>query len=206
MSTTEKRCPRCLEVKSAAQFYVSKKRPDGLSSYCRTCQVADAKSRYVEHPRWKASEGSKYCPKCDTVKPLEQFGANRKNGDGKQNYCKPCCVASVTASRRRNPAAHRQASKAWRDANPGHHADLNARWRYGIEVGTYDRMLAQQQGLCAICGTDDPKPARRFHVDHCHETGVVRGLLCTNCNTGLGQFKHSIDLLSKAQKYLLLST
>src|ERR1700761_178810 len=139
MTTAEKRCPKCDTIKSAAAFYVSARRPDGLSSYCRTCQIHDAKARYVEHPRWKAPDGMKWCPKCESTKALDEFGANRKNPDGKQNYCKPCCVASVTASRRKNPEAHRRSSKAWTTANADRHADNNARWRYGVEHGTYAR-------------------------------------------------------------------
>ena len=133
MSLTEKRCPKCDQVKEASQFYVSKKRPDGLSSYCRQCQVHDAKARYNPHPRYRPPEGQKWCPKCESLKALDEFGANRSAHDGKQQYCKPCAVAIVTASRHKNPESHRRSSKNWREANPERHADNHARWRYGIE-------------------------------------------------------------------------
>ena len=58
-----------------------------------------------------------------------------------------------------------------------------------------------QEGLCAICGL--PETDKRFCVDHNHKTGVVRGLLCANCNKGLGHFFDSIESLEKAKSYLL---
>ena len=197
-----KSCPKCNEIKAPEAFYKSVKRPDGLSSYCRQCQIADAKSRHISTPRWKAPEGTKYCPGCQEVKPLDTFGANRTAHDGKQGQCKPCCVASVTASRHKDPTAHRRSSKNWRDKNPERHADNNARWRYGIEHGTYAEMLTAQKGQCAICGTTDTGRLSRFHIDNCHETKKVRGLLCNGCNVGLGQFKHSVEILKAADAYL----
>ena len=205
MTTTEKQCPRCGETKLAEQFYKSAKRHDGLSSYCRQCQVTDTKSRYSAHPRWKAPEGHKYCPGCEQVKPVERFGNNKRNPDGRQNYCKPCSVAKVTASRHKDPTSHRASSKAWREKNPEHHADIHARWRYGVERGTYAKMFEAQDGKCAICGTTDTGKMSRFHIDHCHDTGIVRGLLCGPCNTGIGQLKHDPEILRAAIKYLISS-
>ena len=198
-----KQCPKCGELKRAEQFYVSAKRPDGLSSYCRHCQVADAKSRYSPHPRWRAPEGTKWCPGCKDTRPLDQFGANQRNPDGKQIYCKPCAVAKVTASRHKDPTSHRRSSKAWREKNPEWHADNHARWKYGVERGTYAQMLEAQGGRCAICKTDNPGPRlSRFHIDHCHDTEKVRGLLCSSCNTGIGQLKHDTLIMKAAISYL----
>ena len=199
----DKLCPKCGVVKTPEQFYKSAKRPDGLSSYCRQCQVTDSKSRYSPHPRWRAPEGQKWCPGCESIKPLDAFGNNRNNPDGKQNYCKPCAVARVTASRQKDPTAHRRSSKNWREANPERHKDLNARWRYGVENGTYVNMLVEQSGRCAICDTEDPGPRlKRFHIDHCHGTGTVRGLLCSKCNQGIGLLNHDEELLKRAIAYL----
>jgi hypothetical protein len=64
-------------------------------------------------------------------------------------------------------------------------------------------MLDDQKGLCKICGTREPGGfANQWAVDHCHITGRVRGLLCTNCNKGLGYFKDSPSLLWTCVKYL----
>ena len=67
----------------------------------------------------------------------------------------------------------------------------------------YDKLYEEQHGQCAICGTDTPGgPGERFKVDHNHSTGEVRGLLCNNCNRGLGYLKDSPTILSKALTYL----
>jgi hypothetical protein len=72
-----------------------------------------------------------------------------------------------------------------------------------VPLGTYDRLFAEQNGKCANCRTDKPGGnGKRFHLDHDHETGRIRGLLCTNCNTGIGQFKDDADLLKAAIEYL----
>lgn len=197
----EKLCPKCGITKQASSFYVSKKRPDGLSSYCRECQVRDSKSRYSPHPRWRAPEGHKWCPRCKSVLPIENFGKNKNSYDGLQTSCKPCAIAAVTASRHKDPTSHRQSSKNWRVKNVDRHADNNAKWKYGVEYGTYAKMFEEQGGVCAICGNPS-KDGRRLCIDHCHDTRKVRALLCGPCNTGIGQLQHSKELLLKAIAYL----
>lgn len=75
--------------------------------------------------------------------------------------------------------------------------------RYGMTIEDYERMLEEQGGCCAICGTDDPGvDTWSFCVDHDHITGKVRALLCRRCNTGLGQFRDDIQVLRAALRYL----
>jgi hypothetical protein len=69
--------------------------------------------------------------------------------------------------------------------------------RYGITATQFDELLAKQGGVCAICGRENPE-----HVDHDHETGKVRGILCFNCNGGLGQFSDNTERLANAIEYL----
>lgn len=80
--------------------------------------------------------------------------------------------------------------------------DLNAKrkYRYGVDGEMFGQMLVEQHGLCAICG--EPPGRNRLHVDHCHESGAVRGLLCARCNQGLGFFRDDPSLLAKAMRYL----
>ncbi len=75
---------------------------------------------------------------------------------------------------------------------------------YGITVERYEEMLAQQNGGCAVCGATESGDPRRpaLHVDHCHETGAIRGLLCMPCNNGLGMFADSPSRLQAAAAYL----
>lgn len=76
---------------------------------------------------------------------------------------------------------------------------------FGITPADYIRMFSQQRGRCAIC-RKHPPDGQRLHIDHCHSSGVVRGLLCKDCNWGLGWFRDSTKLLNKATDYLKLHT
>lgn len=81
---------------------------------------------------------------------------------------------------------------------------------FGINALEYEELHKKQNGNCAICGkpesaTDKHKTElRQLAVDHCHKKNIVRGLLCTNCNLGMGHYKDNIDILLKAIKYLTL--
>lgn len=71
--------------------------------------------------------------------------------------------------------------------------------KYGITVAELDSLYEFQDGLCGICSRTLGK---KYCIDHCHETNVVRGLLCTGCNTGLGQLGDNIAGLQRAIDYL----
>lgn len=74
---------------------------------------------------------------------------------------------------------------------------------YGITIEQYEEMLENQGGVCAICGSPPPNDYhKRLNVDHCHSTGLVRGLLCRGCNQGLGNFRDDIDLMLNGISYL----
>lgn len=88
----------------------------------------------------------------------------------------------------------------WQRNNPEKRKKYRLKYRFGLTVEEYERMLDEQGGVCAICG--EPSAGRDLDVDHNHETNQVRGLLCWNCNTGIGKFKDSPMLLKKAIKYL----
>jgi hypothetical protein len=78
------------------------------------------------------------------------------------------------------------------------------RENYGITLDEYEGMLARQGGHCAICPSTLPgRSGRKYlYVDHCHDTGRVRGLLCGNCNDGVGRFRDNPELLRAAIRYL----
>jgi Recombination endonuclease VII len=151
------------------------------------------------------TETHKHCPRCETVKLRTEFYTNKNAYDGLQGLCRLCSIALVQKYRKtpKGQKSHRAASKRWRENNLERNADNNVRWRYGIENGTYAVLLEQQKGVCAICkGADPGSRLRRFHVDHCHNSKEVRGLLCEHCNRGLGHFKDSVQLLQNAISYL----
>ena len=78
--------------------------------------------------------------------------------------------------------------------------DMHLQSKFNITLAEYNELFEQQNGVCAICGNLPDK--RMLAVDHCHKTGKIRGLLCFQCNTGLGQFKDSPLNLASAIKYL----
>ena len=79
------------------------------------------------------------------------------------------------------------------------------RYRFNLTIDEYDKMLENQQGKCAICGGGREKQKYSFSVDHCHATGKIRGILCSNCNAGLGFFKDNPQSLTNALTYLISS-
>ena len=81
--------------------------------------------------------------------------------------------------------------------------DAIIRRTYGITLEEYDAKLEEQGGVCEICGKPDEVEGRRMAIDHDHDTGAVRGLLCGTCNRGLGSFMDDIETLKKATAYLI---
>jgi hypothetical protein len=73
---------------------------------------------------------------------------------------------------------------------------------YGLEWEEYIELMNKQCGKCALCGSEGSGKDTRLVVDHCHETGRVRGLLCWGCNVGIGLFKEDTDLLNKVIDYI----
>lgn len=143
----------------------------------------------------------KICNECGEEKPLNEFYAHRRMKDGHFNRCKSCDRARSRESMRRVREESDPAELASRRAT----WSRNARMRqYGITQDDYDRMLAGQNGGCAICGSTEAGAwGGRLPVDHDHQTGEVRGLLCHACNGGLGRFGDDVDRLMAAAAYLL---
>lgn len=107
-----------------------------------------------------------------------------------------------------NPEKDKAATDAWRAANLERVKEGYLRRLYGISLAEYQALLDKQGGSCGIC--KGPPMGRSngvyYHVDHDHQTGEVRGLLCSNCNTALGLFRDDVELLQKAIAYLTRPT
>lgn len=186
----QKHCPDCGGERPVSEFTRDKRRRDGLAFYCRSharLRLRASKARRHGPPRSRhrldrvVPEGSKWCPDCDEVKPVTEFPATRASGPGRHSYCKPC---------------HNARGRATLEKLGGSRT-YHLKRRYGITADEADEMLAAQGGVCAIC-----RVAPAVHVDHDHETGAVRALLCFNCNGGLGQFKDDPFLLQMAAFYV----
>ncbi len=143
----------------------------------------------------KHGPDEKYCGGCGKVKKHAEFYKNRSNWDGVGPRCKPCMAVEQAK---------------WRDKNR-EKVNANQRKRrllkdYNLPVEEYDRLLEAQGDKCAICeATETRTRAGNTHllsVDHCHETGKVRGLLCNNCNRALGLFNDNPEMLRRAVAYL----
>lgn len=91
--------------------------------------------------------------------------------------------------------------RQWNEANPHKVKGRYLKKHYGIGLADYTAMLEKQDNRCAICGNHHDGN-RALAVDHCHETKRVRGLLCTNCNRGLGHYRDDPVLLENAARYL----
>ena len=97
--------------------------------------------------------------------------------------------------------------KQWRLDNPDKAAHYQLMNYYGITLDEYNTILEAQNYKCKICGKTaeevaSGKPIKRLAVDHCHETGEIRGILCANCNTGIGLLCHDPGILKNALRYL----
>lgn len=128
---------------------------------------------------------SKQCTKCLNIKELTQFSKQKSCKDGLTYQCKSC-ISSYMKVRTRKSFVYNQ--------------DYYLQKNYGITLEQFKSIEHAQHGVCKICsGTNTSKA---LHVDHCHLTGVIRGLLCNTCNRGLGLFKDNVELLAKAIEYI----
>ncbi|MFD4030861.1 endonuclease VII domain-containing protein [Streptomyces sp. NPDC058637] len=169
------------------------------------------------------------CSPCRMAPPAESFAGNRAMRDGLQANCRKC---SAEYHRQRQeakgrsvrvkvpvPRGHKRCPQCgevkphdrWErdrsssDGWPSHcrpcRAERNRmsyiQRKYGPGPAELDTLTAAQQGVCGICPT-----ARSQHVDHCHETGRVRGVLCFSCNAALGQLKDRPDAIRRAAAYV----
>jgi hypothetical protein len=103
-----------------------------------------------------------------------------------------------------NPEKFREANrKLYNSVLKEKRYENHLKWDFGITIEEYDKILAEQDGRCAICGSTDPgKGKTRFSVDHDHKTGKVRGLLCDPCNNGIARFNDNTDILKSAIYYI----
>jgi len=126
---------------------------------------------------------TKICNKCKIEKPISDFSVRNIGLDNRpKSQCKLCYNQS--SSTKRTPEQNR--IKHFKDY-------------YGIDIEVYNNLYKEQEGKCKICGEFFEK----LNLDHCHKENIVRGLLCFNCNTGLGFFKDNPILLQKAIEALI---
>lgn len=139
---------------------------------------------------------TKVCTKCKTEKDTEEFLADTRSAIGKRKARCTACNREDGRIYYRNIPQKRRRER------------VELRWdyaksKYGVTKEEYNRMLAIQSGSCAICSSDKPGPNRsRFVIDHCHDTGLIRGLLCPHCNFAIGWLKDNTHLMRMAIEYI----
>lgn len=156
----------------------------------------------------------KQCTKCGQSKPLDQFRVKRQSGGYSQTVaqCRVCEINAASDRQRRNKVGHRAYQAAYERRIAGTPIKVRADRkrnlnRYGITQGDYLAMLEAQGGGCAVCETDDPGTGlRHFHIDHCHTTGRVRGLLCSLCNRALGMLAEDAGRCEAMAAYIRSDT
>ncbi len=149
------------------------------------------------------------CSSCLTDRIPEDFPRDRSKKTGLHSKCR-ACHSAYQKHKRITDVSYRERclsrSASYKKNRPQEYAlavrNSTLKKKYGLTVFTYEKMLVDQGGVCYLCHRSDDGFGRRLHVDHCHDTGTVRKLLCQPCNTALGKFNHSPALLRAAALYL----
>jgi hypothetical protein len=118
----------------------------------------------------------KTCSCCGDEFSLEGFHPRKDSLDGRRGQCRICLNTINNKSRLKR--------------------------MYGMTYKDYNNMFSDQEGCCLICGKHQEEVFGKLVIDHDHETGTIRGLLCHLCNASMGGFRDSIDMLQKAIIYL----
>jgi hypothetical protein len=129
----------------------------------------------------------KKCGHCQEEKPITMFTKNKVSKSGYASHCLKCEAVRTRNKRKGNPRSARETM---------------LRYKYGISEGVYLDLLMAQNETCKICKIHASSLDKPLYVDHCHTTGLIRGLLCHSCNSGLGYFKDDIFRMEEAIVYL----
>ncbi|MCC8339170.1 endonuclease VII domain-containing protein [Streptomyces sp. R1] len=171
-----RRCSRCKDHKPRAAFARNKAMRDGLQAYCRECAAAYHQERQVAKGR--------------NVRPRVEVPEGHK-------LCRTCGEIKPHSEWTRNRTASDGLATLCRSCKAAQGRAGHLKRQYGITEAERDALIASQGGVCCIC-----LAAPAAHVDHCHETGRVRGVLCFSCNAALGQFKDRPDAIRRAAAYV----
>lgn len=199
-----KHCKVCDTTKPLTEFSKDGSKKDGLNAYCRVCHRA-RQAKFLAQPGMRdAKDGMKSCMRCKETKPVSDFGASTKTFDKFDRRCKACNYLLHNDWLKKNPERNAAYVREWRVNNLDRMKDMERKKKYGVLAGWYAETLQTQEGRCAICTASEAGGMGDFHVDHCHSSGKVRGLLCHNCNLLLGHASDDITILESAIRYVTL--
>ncbi|GAA0293085.1 endonuclease VII domain-containing protein [Streptomyces turgidiscabies] len=171
-----KRCSRCGETKPRATFASNKSSRDGLQAYCRGCWAEYHQARQL-------AKGKNVRPRVDAPEGYK--------------FCRSCEQIKPHGEWHRNATASDGLSTSCRACRAVKGRARHLKRNYNLTEAERDEIVASQMGLCVIC-----LKAPAIHVDHCHETGRVRGVLCFNCNSAIGKLGDDPDAVRRAAAYL----
>lgn len=144
----------------------------------------------------------KTCSRCKRNKLLTDYTKDFKGRNGLSAQCKVC-------QKERRDKTFKERQNLWRryagkniEKLKRRDKEYNLKRKFGMTMEDYDKMLAAQKNGCAICGVEKSKNGKALAVDHCHQTGLIRGLLCNEHNTALGLFSENLEIMQKAIDYL----
>lgn len=230
MDTLVKTCTACNDVLPYEAFNKFTGAKDGLQSCCRNCQsIRNRLIRLRKRVRlipFREYRMLKVCLKCSKPKTLEQFNTRKVERDGLDTWCVDCrhsaaqqydfSIADGTnrckLCDQEKPVTEFVKSRTsslgvtarCKECDRNDRREKHLLEKYGMTLEQRRYIWESQGRCCAICQTDIYETSRYTHVDHCHETGKVRGLLCLNCNAGIGNLDDSEEILSRAIDYLRL--
>lgn len=153
--------------------------------------------RTSEEIEFDRQSHSKVCNRCKERKSFSEFSLDKYSMDGRMMRCKKCM--SLTKREQKESRTSEENKKLARK--------YNLKKCYGISLDRYDALLAEQGGKCAICGSTESNSSitEFLFVDHCHDTGTIRGLLCHKCNAGIGYLGDDEDVYYSALSYIAKS-
>lgn len=140
----------------------------------------------------------KQCSKCLEFKQLDQFYQHPKALYKRQSQCKSCRVLIQREYRELNPDINKKIDRKKYLRSKVQLKNERYLRNYGITLKDFNDLLEKQNNECLICQEKN----KRFHLDHCHKTGKIRGILCAQCNTGIGLFKENVEYLTNAIRYI----
>ena len=167
------------------------------------------------------SNNLKLCWSCKLTKPFSDFNKCKTGSHGLQGRCRDCGRMQCRAWYERNKESERERArnrarvygpkerernKQWAAANPEkarHHSRKKLLGKkYNMTVEEHDGLFASQGFACGACGSPNPNSKKGWSTDHCHKTGVIRGIVCHHCNIGIGHAKDNAETLRKWIAYL----
>ena len=143
----------------------------------------------------------KTCSRCREFKIQTDFYPDDRRTTGLSSRCKKCQKQQAQEWGRSHPESRRQIIQNWKSRTdiPKHNRKIWNKRVYNLTPEDTERLSKSQKGVCAVCGEG---LTSKYHIDHDHITGKIRGLLCRSCNLGLGFFQDSVPKLMAAIQYL----